>query len=428
MKLKKEGINMNAVEYINTFSHAGSKLTDLSRISGLLERLGNPQDGQKFVHIAGTNGKGSTLEYISEILIDAGYRVGQFTSPFIEVYNDRIRICGENIPNDRLEEICNRVKVAVNEECYSQFEITFSIALIYFLEEKCDVVCLETGVGGMLDATNVIKEPLLSVITSVSIDHTSVLGNTVAEIAAQKAGIIKRGCPLVLSPQNTKETIEIMRAKAREYESEFVMPVMNMCAVVESDILGSRFEYKGGKYEVEMCGRHQVCNAVTAIETVNVLREKGYKISDENVKNGLKSAKVKLRIELLSKSPAVIADGGHNASGIDSLIEIVKKIDKPIIGVVGMMKGKAVDYAANKLSEVLEIAVCADNYIENNMSASDLSQLFTCKTCAMEYKSALETALRLAEEREGVVLICGSLYLASAARAEYMRKYRKENQ
>ncbi len=153
-------MQFNAIEYINSFSHTGKKVTDLSRISGLLRRLGNPQKGQKFVHIAGTNGKGSTLEYMSQVLIKAGYKTGQFTSPFIEEYNDRIRINGENIPDERLENICVRVKEAVSDEVYSQFEITFAVALIYFLEEKCDIVFLETGIGGLLDATNVIERPL----------------------------------------------------------------------------------------------------------------------------------------------------------------------------------------------------------------------------------------------------------------------------
>ncbi|MBQ7046981.1 MAG: bifunctional folylpolyglutamate synthase/dihydrofolate synthase [Oscillospiraceae bacterium] len=409
-----------AVEFINSFSHTGSRITDLSRISGLLERLDNPHNGQKFVHIAGTNGKGSTLEYMSEILISAGYKTGQFTSPFIEVYHDRIRINGENIPDSRLNEICGRVRAAVSGENYSQFEISLAIAFIYFKEENCDIVFLETGIGGILDATNIIENPLVSVITSVSLDHTELLGNTVSEIAQQKAGIIKKNCPVLLSADNTSDTISIVKDKAKECGSEFNIPVMNMCVTLSSDIFGSRFSYKADEYYVSMCGHHQVCNAVTAIEAARILRKSGYDISCENIRNGLAKAKVKLRIEVLSENPPVIADGGHNASGIDSLISIVEKINRPIIGVCGMMKGKDIEYGTKRLSEILATAICTDGYIEGCMPADKLSEYFTCKSETAPLEAAIDKALSYAKEKNGLVLICGSLYLASAARAVYV--------
>lgn len=414
----------NAIEYINSFSHTGKKVTDLSRISGLLKRLGSPQKGQKFVHIAGTNGKGSTLEYMSETFIKAGYKTGQFTSPFIEEYNDRIRINGENIPDKRLQEICRRVKAAVSDEIYSQFEITFAVALIYFLEESCDIVFLETGIGGLLDATNVIESPLLSVITSVSLDHTQLLGNTVAEIAVQKAGIIKKGCPVILSADNIADTIAIAKKKAVECNSPFVIPKISVCVTVQSDISGTDFEYRGTDYRINMCGKHQVNNAITAIEAVNVLRSCGFSVPDKALKQGLEAAKVKLRIELLGKTPTVIADGGHNISGIDSLINIIKSTDSRFIGVVGMMNGKDAEYAGKRLSKILDTAICADGYIENNMDARKLMKYFSCPCEAADYKTALARAMELAKEKKSAVLICGSLYLASAARREFMRKYR----
>lgn len=417
-------MSFNPVSYINSFSHTGKKVTDLSRISVLLERLGNPQNGQKFVHIAGTNGKGSTLEYMSGILIKAGYKTGQFTSPFIEKYNDRIRINGENIPDRRLEEICQRVKTAVSDEVYSQFEITFAVALIYFLEENCDIVFLETGIGGLLDATNVIRTPLLSVITSVSLDHTQLLGSTVAEIALQKAGIIKSNCPVILSADNISDTVNVVSKKAAECESRLVIPKFSDCFINHSDIFGSDFVYKGTDYRVNMCGKHQVSNAITAIEAADILRTSGYSIPDIAVKQGLESAKVRLRIEILSKNSPVIADGGHNISGIDSLIEIVKQLETSIIGVVGMMNGKNTEYAGKRLSEVLDTAICADGYIENNISAQELMKYFSCPCEAADYKTALKRALRLAEERKAAVLICGSLYLASAARREFFDKHK----
>lgn len=411
----------SAIQYVNSFSHTGKKVTDLSRISNLLERLGNPQNNQKFVHVAGTNGKGSTLEYMSNTLMQAGYRVGQFTSPFIEEYNDRIRINGKNIPNKRLEEICVKVKTAVSDNCYSQFEITFAIALIYFLEAKCDIIFLETGIGGLLDATNIIKDPIVSVITSVSLDHTQLLGNTVAEIAIQKAGIIKEGAPVVLAIDNICDTIEVVKRKAGECQSEVIIPKSSDCITLKSDIYGSDFLYKDKKYRISMCGNHQVSNALTAIETIEIITKNGFSVSYENIKKGLESAKVNLRIEILSKNPPIIADGGHNMLGIDCLVDIVKLLDCKVIGIVGMVSGKAVEYVASRLSEILDIALCADGYIENNINARELKKYFSCPCKTSDYKTALKIALDLAKKQNAAILICGSLYLASAVRQEYLK-------
>lgn len=413
-------MSFNAVSYVQGFSHSGKRVNDLSRISDLLKRLGNPHKMLKFVHIAGTNGKGSTLEYLSDIFIQAGYKTGQFTSPYIEKYNDRIRINGENISDERLGELCVRVKEAVSGECYSQFEITFAIALIYFLEEKCDIVFLEAGIGGLLDATNIIDDPLLSVITSVSLDHTQILGNTIGEIAIQKAGIIKKGCPVILASDNTSEALEIVKLKVEKSHSLLIIPDTADCICLDSNILGSRFIYKGKEFQIRMCGKHQINNALTAIEAAELLRKGVFDLSDKNIRDGIKKAKVKLRIELISKNPPVIADGGHNMSGIDSLIEILNELDCKVIGIVGMVRGKDVKYAAERLSGILDAAICADGYIDNNIPSAELKDYFTCPCEAMDYKNAIERAVGVAEERNAAVLICGSLYLASAVRREFI--------
>ncbi len=412
-------MSFNAVEYIRSFSHTGKKVTDLSRIAGLLKRLGDPQKGQRFVHIAGTNGKGSVLEYMSSVTMAAGYRTGQFTSPFVECYNDRIRINGENIPDKRLEEICEKVKSAVSDECYSQFEITLSIAFIYFKEENCQIVFLETGIGGLLDATNVIEAPAVSVITSVSLDHTQLLGDTAAEIAVHKAGIIKRGCPVVLSADNPEEVRKVVRKRADECSSRLVIPDAEKCSIEKENIYGSEFVYKGRRYTVSMCGKHQVANAITAIECIELIRNYGFEISDDNIRNGFCAAKVKLRIEMIGKNPLVIADGGHNIAGIDSLVNVIKPLGCNIIGVAGMVKGKAAEYAAARLSEILDYVYCADGFIENNIDAAELCTFFKCSAEVADYHTALQKAIADAREKNCAVLICGSLYLASAARREY---------
>ena len=184
-----------ALAFVEGFSRSGKPVKDLSRIAGLMHRLGDPQDSLQFIHIAGTNGKGSVAEYLTNILRRSGYRTGTFTSPYILCYEDRIRLNGENIPEAALCRACEQVKAAAGEEGFSQFEITFAMAMLYFAEAGAEVVVLEAGLGGLLDCTNIIKQPLCSVITSVSYDHMAILGNTIEEIAAQKAGILSAVSP-----------------------------------------------------------------------------------------------------------------------------------------------------------------------------------------------------------------------------------------
>ena len=188
-----------AMNFVNSYSKSGKAVTDLSRARELMKRIGNPEKQLKFVHVAGTNGKGSTVEYISNALIYSGYKTGQFTSPFILHYADRIRINGQEIDEKSLCEIAEKVKNSVADEEYSQFEITMAIALLWYAREKCDIVVLEAGIGGLLDCTNVIPPPVVAVITSISLDHTAILGDSVEKIAAQKAGIIKENSAVILS-------------------------------------------------------------------------------------------------------------------------------------------------------------------------------------------------------------------------------------
>jgi len=212
----------DTMAFINSYTKTGGRITDLSRAQELMERIGNPEKRLRFVHIAGTNGKGSTLEYISNALILSGYRTGQFTSPFVIRYNDRIRINGEEIPDEELCATAEKVKSAVQDRPYSQFEITMAIALLWYEEQNCDVVVFETGMGGLLDSTNVIPPPLVSVITSISLDHTAILGNTVEEIAVQKAGIIKGGSAVILSEDNPPVVADIVRKTAEERGADYI--------------------------------------------------------------------------------------------------------------------------------------------------------------------------------------------------------------
>ena len=240
--------DIDELEFINSFSHSGKPVKDLSRIKALLSDLGDPQDSLKFVHIAGTNGKGSMAQMFSEVFQCAGLKTGLFTSPYIISYTDRIKINGIDIPKPALAKMAKRVKAVTDMHCdrenFSQFEITTAIAFLYFAEENCDIVVLETGLGGLLDSTNVIKTPVLTVIGSVDFDHTAILGDTLEKIAYQKAGIIKPHCPCVLSAGNDMKVIRTVREQAVKNLSQLVIPDINQLKLISCDVFGSKFEFK----------------------------------------------------------------------------------------------------------------------------------------------------------------------------------------
>ena len=414
----------NAMEYINSFSHTGAKITDLSRIKKLLNLLGNPQDKLKFVHIAGTNGKGSVLEYCSDALIKAGYKTGQFTSPYILTYCDRIRINSINIPENKVAEICEIVKQSVDDSPYSQFEITFAIALLYFRSEKCDIIFLEAGIGGILDATNIIKPPLASVITSISLDHVQLLGDTVEKIAMQKAGIIKENSPVIASYDNKESVIKILSDTAEKTHSNLIVPDKNQIQIINMNLSGTEFEYKGSNYRLKMCGKHQIINALTAIETLNILKKYGFDIPQNCIYDALAETSVGSRIEIFDGNPMIIIDGGHNMAGVDSLIETLRFSGKNnFVGLVGMVNGKAHEYAVRRFSEIFRHVFCAEGFIENNTPAKHLAELFQqngCTTECYEYKTAYKKAVEYAKKHSEVLVVCGSLYLSSDIKSDFL--------
>lgn len=405
-----------SMNFINSFSHSGKKVEDLKRIETLLKLLGDPQKKLKFVHIAGTNGKGSVLEYCSKAFIDAGIKTGQFTSPYILTYCDRIRINGDNIPEEKVAEICTVVSQAVKCEDYSQFEITFAIALLYFLKEKCDIVFLETGIGGRLDATNIIENPLACIVTSISLDHTAILGNTVEKIAYHKLGIAKENSPLILSYNNTKSVKKLAEETANKKNCRLIIPKQESLEKLKNNIFGADFIYKNKKYHLKMGGEHQIINALTAIETLEILKE-SFEISDKNIQNSLSECSVNSRIEIVRKKPLIIIDGGHNESGIDSLINILRQSGiNEITAIFGMVQGKEVDYAIKKLSKLVKKVYCVDGFIENNIPSEILKEKFEDLGILSESQNChnvLDKALSYCNENKLPLIICGSLYLAS---------------
>lgn len=417
---RKESIDMNvydAMNYINSFSKLGKPVENLSRFQRIMSALGDPQDRLKFVHVAGTNGKGSTVRMISGALANAGYKVGEFTSPYIKVYNDRIRINGRNISDEELSAVVSEIRPIIDGldiDC-SQFEISTAIAFVYYAAKKCDIVVLEAGLGGLLDCTNIIKDPIVSVITSISLDHTKILGDTIEKIARQKAGIIKNGCPVVLACNQKREAEIVIHGTAAEKLSDFVTPDLDKLKISVCNETGNKFRYNGRAYETKMIGRHQIDNALTAIETCEVLRRNGFKgLSYGKVYKGIKEAVVPSRCQILcADKPLVIIDGAHNPDGMRSLADFVRTVDRePKIMVCGMMEDKDWQTAIGFMTRYIDYGICVDGFAPRTVFAPKLADMFR-SAAVMSLKDAVPRAMALAGEK-GMVVIAGSLYLASA--------------
>ncbi|MBQ3378865.1 MAG: bifunctional folylpolyglutamate synthase/dihydrofolate synthase [Clostridia bacterium] len=401
----------------------------LERISELMNRLGNVQDKLKFVHIAGTNGKGSTATMIACTLEAAGYKTGLFTSPYIVDFRERIQINGKYIEKDALVSAVERVKAAAEDmeakgyEHPTEFELITAAAFLAFYEEKCDYVVLETGLGGRLDSTNVISSPEVCVITSVSMDHMNVLGDTLELIAKEKAGIIKAGCDTVIYPLNAKCVTDIMEKTADERGSKVFLPDMSLLHIISEDMGGSVFEYDGTKIEIKLAGRHQIYNALTALCAVSRLCARGADISGEAVKKGFEAARIPGRFEVAGESPTVILDGGHNEDGVRTLCKALDalKIKKPTV-IMGMLKDKAYEECISMVAERAGAFIAVDVQNPRALSRAEVKSIAARRTTAYEAETneALPLALKLTP-KDGTVLICGSLYLVSQFREKIMK-------
>ncbi|MBQ3119002.1 MAG: bifunctional folylpolyglutamate synthase/dihydrofolate synthase [Clostridia bacterium] len=409
-----------AIKFIDNSKKFGSKL-GLERIKKLCELLGNPQDKLKFIHIAGTNGKGSTSLYIHNALVDAGYKTGLYTSPFIYEFNERVQINGTTIPDGDLTEImstvADSVKIMTDEgyEHPTEFELITAAAFLYFEKEKCDAVVLEVGLGGTFDATNIIKIPVLSVITSISLDHTDYLGNTVRDVAKNKCGIIKEGVPVLSYMYQPNEALEVIKETASKNDSPFTLATDDTLIINTMGLDGSNFSYKGEDYHTSLVGKYQVYNAITAISVVKLLNDGGFRVSAENIKNGLNRAKWPARFEILNRNPLVIADGSHNADGMRAFVETAREvIDKKAICVFGMLKDKDYEYCIKRLSEIADTVVVTEVDNPRRETVDKLSktarQYIKNVYEEKENSDALKKALELAGNN-GVVIALGSLYM-----------------
>ena len=309
------------MEFIGRANKFGSIL-GLDNIRELLNRLGNPQDRLKIVHIAGTNGKGSTLAFLASVFKEQGYEAGRYVSPASFCYEEKFRINDEIITKEELCFYMEKIKKTAEErvrdgkEHLTVFEMETALSFLYFLDKKVDAVLLETGLGGRLDATNVIKHPICTVIASIGYDHTQYLGSTIQEIAGEKAGILKKGCPAV-SYDNTSEAREVIEKAAEEKNVPLIFADTSRVTVLSENLEGSVFSYvcaDGTEYrnmEIGMLGEHQIFNAAAALETIQILK-KSYIFRQDSIRKGFKNARWDGRLQRISAVPAAFCDGAHN--------------------------------------------------------------------------------------------------------------------
>lgn len=392
----------------------------LERIGELCEKLGHPERGLKFVHVAGTNGKGSTCSMLSSILTQAGYRTGLYTSPHMVTFNERMRVDGENIKDEVLADITTRVRPIADSmaDRPTEFELVTAIAFVYFKEMNCDVVVLETGLGGRLDATNIIPEPLVSVITGIDLDHTAILGDTYAKIAAEKAGIIKSGAPVVVGDCNS-EAMHAILEKAEEAGSRIYRADLTKLSDVRYSLDGTTFSYRDRPLYLPLVGVYQPKNCATVMECIEALREQGIAISDNCLREGLAATRWVARFEVISKDPLVIYDGGHNPQGVGACVESFKTVlpGQKASVLCGILKDKDYDHMVAALSEIAESVVTLTVDNPRALPAEELAGVLSSRgvnaKAALSDKQAVETAYTNAKEKGIPLLMIGSLYMYS---------------
>lgn len=340
--------------------YAGGAL-DLTNIKELMKRLGNPQDQLKYIHVAGTNGKGSVIAYLYTTLTKAGYHVGRYISPSVYSYREKIETEGKPISREKFAEQTTRV-AAVIEEMTAEglahptpFEIETAVAFLFFAEEKCDPVILEVGMGGITDATNLITTTELAVLVPISMDHQSFLGNTISEIAEKKAGIIKPGSSVVTIGQET-EALEVIKKTGAEAGTDVCVADVSEAEVLEADFTGQRFCYKGEEYALSLAGSYQTENAVLALEALRILDERGYHTTLEQRKEGLWATRWNGRLTIIHKDSLFIVDGAHNPAAADMLEDSVRKYfkDRRLFFIMGVFKDKDYPYIIRKLCPYAE--------------------------------------------------------------------------
>lgn len=419
------------IDRIHEFNRFGMVL-GLDRMEELLRRLGNPQDDLKVIHVAGTNGKGSVSKYLEEGLSACGYKMGLYTSPYIETFNERIRYDGADISDEDLEYYGQKVvsaaeaMVADGLDSPTEFEVVTAIAFLYFAGRQADIIILEVGLGGIGDSTNVVKHPLASVITSISYDHMAQLGSSLAEIAVNKAGIIKTGCPVIANvPQRDAAKIIARKAYAmgsRLYDISGIHAAVFDETPFSQKVSMELYEKSYSDVEISMVGRHQAENLKTALATLEILRKSGaVKLDREALYEGLKRARQPGRFEVISEDPLVIIDGAHNEAGAQALQETMAQhfAGKKILLAAGILADKEIDSIVKFLTKITDHIIVTEPDNPRKLAAEKLAEHVADFGAAAEVVSDVEAAVHRAKElADGydVILFAGSLYLIGDVR------------
>ncbi|MBR2902426.1 MAG: bifunctional folylpolyglutamate synthase/dihydrofolate synthase [Clostridia bacterium] len=430
----------DAIQYIRKVQTRGSK-PGLSRMRRLMDMLGNPQKQCRFVHVVGTNGKGSFCSMLANILHCAGYTTGLFTSPHMVKINERMKINGVDISDEELSELLEKViplAESMEDDLPTEFEIMTAIGFMFFAAHNASIVVLEAGLGGEKDSTNIIDAPELAVVTNIGLDHTAYLGNTFAEIAATKAKIIKPGCDALFYGQNTEAQVAIQE-RCDECEVKLTVPDYSRISQPRWDENGSSFIFAGPRWHISLVGIHQIYNAVMVLEAVFILKGRGWKINMDTMDRGLRQTYWPGRFEILQRNqsaeegaeykPAVISDGGHNPQGVAATIQTLHEIypDHKYVFVMGVMADKDVTEILNIM---LPNSVKVFTVRPHNTRSMDSEVLADkIRTWGAEAESCdsvvegVDKALALATEMaDGTPIVCiGSLYMYSAVK-KYFEK------
>ena len=405
-----------ALDFIHSVSWKGN-VPGLSRTFGLLERMGDPHNKLKYVHIAGTNGKGSTAAMITSILQSAGYTVGLYTSPHIYCFNERIRVNGVDITDEELAQITEYVKPMAQSmaDMPTEFELVFCIAVEHFLRKNCDIVVLEVGMGGEMDATNVIPAPEVAAITNIGLDHTDFLGSTVEAIARTKAGIFKPGCAAVIYPSG--ESVEsVLTQICDQRQIPYRKADFDAIVSVSHSLEGQVFDCGSRKaLQLPLLGEHQLHNAAVVLAIADTLIEKGWAISEENIREGLASVSWPGRFHIVQKDPLFIVDGGHNPQCLESLVSNIRDYlaGMRVIGLTGVLADKDYGEMYKPVIPLIDQFVCITPPNDRKLEAKDLAAHLRAKGARAEAADTIAEGVHRAKAlagTDGVVLCFGSLY------------------
>lgn len=410
-----------ALEYIDGVSWLGSK-PGLDRVSELLELLGDPHKQLKFIHIAGTNGKGSCAAMTAAIMKACGYRTGLFISPYLFRFNERMQINGREIEDDVLADIVTRIQPYADkmEQHPTEFEMMTAAAMLWYAEEKCDIVVLEVGLGGRLDATNVIDCPECAVIMNIGLDHTAYLGDTVELIAAEKGGIIKQGADVVLYDQS-RSVENVIRGICDERGAKLHTADFSKIVPEFDSLEGQVFSYKNEPYALPLLGANQLRNAATVLEIVSVLRNKGWAMDQSDVEHGLYSVSWPGRFEVLSDEPYFIADGGHNPQCAESVAENIKKYfpDTRRVFLVGILADKDFEDVMDILAAVADEFICVTPNSPRALAADALAEALRKYGKPVSAVDNIREGVAAAQDAagsDGMVCATGSLYMIGEIR------------